>query len=290
MFQRIVNTANDFTLTILRLIFGVVFFAHGAQRMLGWFGGRGFGGTLAFYSQMGIPTRVAALAVVLEFLCGLGLLIGFLGRIAAFGILCKMAITVVAVNGQYGFFMNWSGNQKGEGFEYHLLAIALGLKAASSRKRTMFFTAESLIQQLIAADVSRQLPLFLDMLSRLDLIIIDELGYLEITAQAASQKRHVGDGNRGVDHQRQRAIVMAEPERDAAVGVEAIASIDRHAIAVTQLVNGWTPKPNCGRSGFRNQISLRIDRNSCRSANPEVDAADIRKRRGGEIEFKAIDT
>ena len=66
------------------------------------------------------------------------------------------------------------------------LAIALGLKAASSRKRTLFFTAESLIQQLIAADVSRQLPLFLDMLSRLDLIIIDELGYLEITAQAAS--------------------------------------------------------------------------------------------------------
>jgi DNA replication protein DnaC len=66
------------------------------------------------------------------------------------------------------------------------LAIALGLKAASSRKRTVFFTAESLIQQLIAAEVSRQLPLFLDMLSRLDLIIIDELGYLEITAQAAS--------------------------------------------------------------------------------------------------------
>jgi DNA replication protein DnaC len=66
------------------------------------------------------------------------------------------------------------------------LAIALGLKAASSRKRTMFFTAESLIQQLIAAEVSRQLPVFLDSLSRLDLIIIDELGYLEITAQAAS--------------------------------------------------------------------------------------------------------
>jgi len=66
------------------------------------------------------------------------------------------------------------------------LAIALGLKAASSRKRTLFFTAESLIQQLIAAEVSRQLPSFLEMLGRLDLLIVDELGYLEITPQAAS--------------------------------------------------------------------------------------------------------
>ena len=66
------------------------------------------------------------------------------------------------------------------------LAIALGLKAASSRKRTVFFTVESLIQQLIAAEVSRQLPSFLEMLGRLDLLIVDELGYLEITPQAAS--------------------------------------------------------------------------------------------------------
>jgi putative oxidoreductase len=127
MFQRTVNTANDFTLTILRLIFGVVFFAHGAQKMLGWFGGRGFGDTLAFFSQMGIPTPVAAFAVVVEFLCALGLLVGFLGRIAAFGILCKMAVMVVMLHRHYGFFMNWSGEQGGEGFEYHLLAIALGL-------------------------------------------------------------------------------------------------------------------------------------------------------------------
>ena len=127
MFQRIVNTASDLTLTILRLIFGVVFFAHGAQKMLGWFGGRGFGGTLAFFGHMGIPTSVAAFAIVVEFLCGLGLLVGFLGRIAAFGILCKMVVAAVTLHGHYGFFMNWSGNQGGEGVEYHLLAIALGL-------------------------------------------------------------------------------------------------------------------------------------------------------------------
>jgi putative oxidoreductase len=127
MFQRIVNTANDFTVTILRLILGVVFFAHGAQKMLGWFGGRGFGGTLAFFSQMGIPTPVAAFAVVVEFLCGLGLLVGFLGRIAAVGIICKMVMAFVMLHRHYGFFMNWSGEQLGEGFEYHLLAIALGL-------------------------------------------------------------------------------------------------------------------------------------------------------------------
>jgi putative oxidoreductase len=127
MFQRIVNTANDFTLTILRLILGVVFFAHGVQKMFGWFGGRGFGGTLTFFSQMGISTPVATFAIVVEFLCGLGLLVGFLSRIAAFGILCKMVMAVMMLHGHYGFFMNWSGNQGGEGFEYHLLAVALGL-------------------------------------------------------------------------------------------------------------------------------------------------------------------
>jgi putative oxidoreductase len=127
MFQRIMNTANDYTLAFLRLVLGVVCFAHAAQKMLGWFGGRGFGGTLTFFSQMGIPGSIAAFAIVVEFLCGLGLLVGFLGRIAALGILCKMVIMVAMLHGKYGFFMNWSGNQEGEGIEYHLLAIALAL-------------------------------------------------------------------------------------------------------------------------------------------------------------------
>jgi putative oxidoreductase len=128
MFQRIVKTSNDFALTIVRLVLGIVFFAHGAQKMLGWFGGYGFSGTMGFFThQMGIPAPFAFLAICAEFFGGLGLIVGFLGRIAACGIICNMLVAVVMVHASNGFFMNWAGNQKGEGFEYHLLAIAVAL-------------------------------------------------------------------------------------------------------------------------------------------------------------------
>ncbi len=127
MFRRILDTTNDFSLTVLRLVLGVVFFAHGAQKMLGWFGGYGFSGSMGFFThRMGIPAPLAFLAIAAEFFGGLGLLAGFLGRIAAFGILSNMVAAILMVHWQNGFFMNWSGSQKGEGFEYHLLAVALG--------------------------------------------------------------------------------------------------------------------------------------------------------------------
>jgi putative oxidoreductase len=125
MLQKIVHTRNDFAITILRLALGVVFSAHGAQKMLGWFGGYGFSGTMGFFThQMGIPAVFAFLAICAEFFGGLGLIVGFLGRIAAFGIMCNMIVAVMMVHAKNGFFMNWAGNQKGEGFEYHVLAIA----------------------------------------------------------------------------------------------------------------------------------------------------------------------
>jgi putative oxidoreductase len=126
MFHRIANTSNDYAITILRIVLGMVFFAHGAQKMLGWFGGYGFSGTMGFFTQqMGIPAPLAFLAICAEFFGGLGLIVGFLARIAAIGIMCNMLVAVAMVHGRNGFFMNWSGNQKGEGFEYHLLAIAV---------------------------------------------------------------------------------------------------------------------------------------------------------------------
>jgi putative oxidoreductase len=125
MLQKIVHTRNDFAITILRLALGVVFSAHGAQKMLGWFGGYGFSNTMGFFThQMGIPAAFAFLAICAEFFGGLGLIVGFLGRIAAFGIMCNMIVAVMMVHAKNGFFMNWAGNQKGEGFEYHVLAIA----------------------------------------------------------------------------------------------------------------------------------------------------------------------
>jgi putative oxidoreductase len=128
MFRKLVSTSNDFTLTIVRLVLGVTFFMHGAQKMLGWFGGYGFHATMGFFTQqMGIPAPLAFLAICAEFFGGLGLLVGLLGRIAALGIIVNMLVAIVTVHHVNGFFMNWTGQQKGEGFEYHLLAIALAI-------------------------------------------------------------------------------------------------------------------------------------------------------------------
>ncbi len=128
MFHKIVSTSNDFTLTLVRLVLGVVFFAHGAQKMLGWFGGYGFHGTMGFFThQMGIPAPLAFLAICAEFFGGLGLLVGLLSRIAALGIIVNMLVAIATVHHVNGFFMNWTGQQKGEGFEFHLLAIALAI-------------------------------------------------------------------------------------------------------------------------------------------------------------------
>ena len=127
MFYRLIRTSNDRTLAVLRLVLGIVFFAHGAQKMLGWFGGPGFSGTMQFFIQMGVPPFLAFLAIAAEFFGGLGLLLGFLGRVAALGIIINMLVAVAAVHLPNGFFMNWTGTQQGEGFEYHLLAIAIGL-------------------------------------------------------------------------------------------------------------------------------------------------------------------
>ena len=128
MFRKLLATSNDWTLALLRLVMGVIFFAHGAQKALGWFGGYGFSGTMGFFTQMmHIPAPFAFLAICAEFLGGLGLILGALGRIAAFGITCNMVVAVLMIHHNFGLFMNWSGQQKGEGFEYHLLAIAIAV-------------------------------------------------------------------------------------------------------------------------------------------------------------------
>jgi putative oxidoreductase len=125
--MNIINTDNDYALTIGRLFLGVVFFAHGAQKVLGWFGGHGFDATMAgFTGKMHIPVFFAFLAIAAEFAGALGLIVGFMGRIASFGIMCDMATAVYMVHRHVGFFMNWTGTQRGEGFEFHLLALGLG--------------------------------------------------------------------------------------------------------------------------------------------------------------------
>ena len=112
---------------VLRLTLAVVIFPHGAQKALGWFGGHGFKNTLKFFTNSGIPTVLALLAIAAEFLGPLGLAVGLLTRMAAFGIACVMLVALVTVHWQHGFFMNWFGTQQGEGFEYHLLALGIAI-------------------------------------------------------------------------------------------------------------------------------------------------------------------
>jgi putative oxidoreductase len=125
MVKRLMGTSNDVSLTTLRVVLGVVFFAHGAQRMLGWFGGDGFQGTMGALTQTGMPAPVALLIICAQFFGGLGLIVGLFTRIASLGVAGLMMGAIFMVHLPNGFFMNWMGTQKGEGIEYHLLALAM---------------------------------------------------------------------------------------------------------------------------------------------------------------------
>jgi putative oxidoreductase len=118
----------DWIETLIRITLGVVFFAHGAQKLLGWFGGAGLKDTMRTMHQfLGLPIPVAFLAIATEFFGGAGLIVGLLSRLAALGIGVTMVAAILMVHGRYGLFLNWFGDRKGHGFEYHLLAIALAV-------------------------------------------------------------------------------------------------------------------------------------------------------------------
>ena len=127
MFQKLLNTQNDLSLTFARLVLGVVFFAHGAQKLLGWFGGFGFSGTVGAFTKMGMPVALVFFVIFVEFFGGLSMLFGLLSRLAGLGITALMIGAILTIHIHNGFFMNWIGRQKGEGFEFHLLAIALAV-------------------------------------------------------------------------------------------------------------------------------------------------------------------
>lgn len=128
MFKKLIQTKDDAALLVLRLMLGIVFFPHGMQKLFGWFGGPGFSGMMGMFTdKMGIPAVFAFLAIMAEGLGALGLISGLLTRVAALGIAVNMAVAVYLLHFQNGFFMNWFGNQKGEGYEYHLLVIAIAI-------------------------------------------------------------------------------------------------------------------------------------------------------------------
>lgn len=120
------NTDDSWAGLIIRIGLGSVIFAHGAQKLLGWFGGFGYDGTMGFLTaKMGLPWLVAFLVIIGESLGSLGLIAGFLTRFTAVSFIVLMIGAIVTVHWPHGFFMNWSGQQQGEGYEYHLLVIAM---------------------------------------------------------------------------------------------------------------------------------------------------------------------
>jgi putative oxidoreductase len=127
MFKKLLNTDDDVSALVLRVLLGLVFFPHGMQKLFGWFGGYGFSGTMGGFEQMGIPALFAFFAVIAEGLGCLGLITGFLTRLSAFGIGTNMVVAVLMIHHKFGFFMNWDGKQAGEGIEYHLLVIAIAV-------------------------------------------------------------------------------------------------------------------------------------------------------------------
>jgi putative oxidoreductase len=128
MLRTLFSTDPDWTLTIIRIVLGVVFFAHGAQKLLGWFGGSGLKETMrTMHEFLGLPSPLAFAAVATEFFGGLGLIVGLLSRLAAVGIGVTMLFAIVMVHGRNGLFMDWFGARKNHGYEFHLLAIALAV-------------------------------------------------------------------------------------------------------------------------------------------------------------------
>ena len=128
MWARLLATNGDWVLTVARVVLGVAFLVHGGQKLFGWFGGHGLSATVkTFTDQMGIPAPLTYLAIAAEFFGGIGLIVGLMTRVAAFGIAITMVVAMLKVHLRFGFLMNWFGNKPGHGIEYHLLAIALAL-------------------------------------------------------------------------------------------------------------------------------------------------------------------
>jgi putative oxidoreductase len=160
MLQKLTRTPNDYVITFTRLMLGIVFFAHGAQKMLGWFGGFGFSGTVGAFTHAGMPTALALFVIFTEFFGGLSLIFGLFSRLAGLGITALMLGAIATVHIKFGLFMNWYGQQKGEGFEFHLLAIALAVlilvrgAGALSLDRLISGTRESEVPQLRRTSVA----------------------------------------------------------------------------------------------------------------------------------------
>ncbi len=131
---KIFNTVDARGILFLRLGLGTIFMAHGAQKLLGWFGGAGFEGTIGYFQQnLGIPMELTIVAIVAEFFGGLAVILGLFTRVAASGLAAVMAVAIVKVHWAHGFFLNWTcAGGAGHGFEFNLALLAMALTLMAS--------------------------------------------------------------------------------------------------------------------------------------------------------------
>ena len=124
----VLGTYPSWSHLVVRVGLGVVFFAHGAQKVFGWFGGAGLRATVAGFARMGIPAPAATAAALVELLGGLAMLVGLLVRPAAVGLIVVMLVAIAKVHAPHGFFLNFAGTPgKGHGFEFNFALIAMAL-------------------------------------------------------------------------------------------------------------------------------------------------------------------
>jgi putative oxidoreductase len=124
----ILSTSPSWAITVVRVILGIIFFAHGAQKVLGWFGGYGLKGTTQFFQSTGLPMLIAYLVCFFEFLGGIGLLLGLLTRAAALAVGIVMVGAIAKVHARNGFFLNWELTpDKGHGLEANLAFLAMAV-------------------------------------------------------------------------------------------------------------------------------------------------------------------
>jgi putative oxidoreductase len=125
--------ANNLSLLIMRVTLGSVIFAHGAQKLLGWFGGYGFEGTMGYFTgTQGLPYIVGLLVILGESLGAIALALGLFTRFMAGSIFVIMVGALILDHAQYGFFMDWFRNQKGEGIEFDILTFGLAIPVVLS--------------------------------------------------------------------------------------------------------------------------------------------------------------
>lgn len=128
MKQKLFSTPDSWTIAILRIVLGAAIFPHGAQKLFGWFGGYGFEGTMGYFTgTVGLPWIIGFAVIILEFFGAIALILGFGVRIIAASYIVLALGIVFSSHIQHGFFINWFGNQMGEGYEYFLLWIAMAI-------------------------------------------------------------------------------------------------------------------------------------------------------------------